>query len=694
MRLGDGRVAANLPLPNMSHHLLTFKKMKNLILLFCLLPQLALAQKTSQSRQSYLAHIAAANAAFRLHEPAEAKRWLAAAPEKHRGWEWHFLKNQSEQSLQIIELAGEKPTNLALSPDGSTAVLTFANGEVKVCESKNFQQKQSLAGHRATVYDATFLTGGGSIFTCSRDSTIRRFDAADGEQEWEIKSGGQGLAVLDCSPDDSKIAFASWFRERGRGVVGFVRLLDAATGAEIWKTEFGVKPILALKFSPDGACLAAGNWDAEVGIFNLKNLDEKPVVVGFRDRRDYSAVDDLDFSPDGKLLVAASKSGEPRVWEAATGRQIFELRGHRQAVGAVAFSRDGQHIFTAGDEGVLMTWDAATGDLLARQFGHAGRITRICPTADGREILTLADDRTIRRWSAAGGLDFDLPAAARSRDIWAFDGSADGKFLAMGAAEGQVAVWDLKNSSLKKIVKCLPDALNSLAFSPDGSQFVGANWSNEVKIWDEATGEIIQNLEGFDGGSSGVAWSPDGKFVAAASRKPFVFVWETASGKLLQKLDRVGGSYFVKFSPDGKTLAAAGNDGKIVVWETRNFQKIREWQAHDGSIYSLAFSPDGKKIVSAGEDKTARIWDFQKGKILQTLGGHAQRVWSVAWSPDGSRVATGSADLTTCFWDSATGERVLALPTSHAVYNLFFSPDGGSLFANPSGARPLVWRTR
>jgi hypothetical protein len=49
--------------------------------------------------QSYLAHIAAASSALRLHETAEAKRWLASAPEKYRNWEWRYLNVQAEQSI-------------------------------------------------------------------------------------------------------------------------------------------------------------------------------------------------------------------------------------------------------------------------------------------------------------------------------------------------------------------------------------------------------------------------------------------------------------------------------------------------------------------------------------------------------------------------------------------------------------------
>ncbi|MEK7728810.1 MAG: hypothetical protein AAB354_10385, partial [candidate division KSB1 bacterium] len=66
----------------------------------------ALAQTSSLTPeyQSYLAHVAAANASLRLNEAGEAKRWLAAAPMKPRNWEWRYLNARSDNSIAKIAL--------------------------------------------------------------------------------------------------------------------------------------------------------------------------------------------------------------------------------------------------------------------------------------------------------------------------------------------------------------------------------------------------------------------------------------------------------------------------------------------------------------------------------------------------------------------------------------------------------------
>lgn len=673
--------------------------LKHLGLLLLLSPSLLFSQeKSGELRQSYLAHIAAANAAMRLNEPLEMQRWLKAAPVSERGWEWQFLQNDSDASIEAYQVEGEKPVNLSLSPDGQTFALPMPDGSVELRDSRTFNLKMKLKGHRKVTYAAAFNATSGQLATCSRDSSIRLWDLKTGAEIWSVPSGGQSLAVLASSADGGQLAFGSWFRTAERGVVGLLRLLDARTGAELWRTEFGVKPILGLAFSANGNRLAAGNWDGQVGIWDLEKPNETPLVLDYTGCRGYTAIDDLAFSPDGAVVVSATKCGEPRLWDAASGKLLTDLRGHRQAVMAVAFSQDGRYVFTGGDEGVLHTWDAATGNFLAKQFGHAGRITRIVTAPDNKELFTLSDDKTIRRWKVRAGLVFDDPRG-RGKATYAFDLSADGKTLAFGGPDGHVSRWNLGDGALINLVKCFDDAPNALAFSPDGRRFVAVNWSKTAKIWDAATGNALQELEGvLEGGSAGCAWSPDGRFVASASRKNFVYLWDATTGRLLEKLERSSGCASVKFSPDSKQLAAGGNDGKITVWETNGtgtaLRKTAEWQAHqaDAQIYSLSFSPDGKRLVSGSEDRMAIISSFPEGIVQQKLEGHAQRIWSVAWSPDSSRIATASADLSTCLWDAQTAERMLTISTEEQVYNTAFSPDGQTLYGNEMNGKVQVWR--
>lgn len=654
--------------------------MKQYFLLLLLLPAGLFAQNADPQYQSYLAHIAAANASFRLNDPAEAKRWTQAAPAGYRGWEWHYLNNLSDASLQSADLSATNPTSMAISPDHLWVALSGADGTIRLAETTHFQEKKTLNSHRAAVYGSAFSPDGQKLYSISRDTTLRCWDIASGRPIWTAVTGGYGLACVAIHPSGTQVAMASWRREEQSGVIGFISIFDARDGHLIGSTEFGVKPILGLAYSPDGSRLAAGNWDGQVGIWSTARLNVAPLVLDYADRNDYTAIDDLAFSPDGKQIISATKCGEPRIWDTESGKSLFELRGHRQAVMAVAYSPDGQLVYTAGDEGVIFTWNAANGQLLARQFGHSGRITRLCATTDGKSLLSLSADKSLRRWSAYGGLDFYQPGT-RSEYVYAFGRSHDGKTIGMGAPDGQVSVWS-NDGKMQGMVKCLPEALNALAFSPDGSRFVGVNWGSEACIWDSRSGQLVRRLDGLTSGGSGCAYSPDGRWIALALKTGWVGVWDAHTGLLTHKLDMPGGSYNVAFSPDGSLLAAAGNKGALAIWETSGFQLKISQPAHEQGIYALAFSPDGKQLLTAGEDKTGRIWNLADGRLVKEFKGHAQRIWSVAWSPDGKRVVLASADLNMTIWDPETGERVLTLPSSHPVYNLAFSPDGAVLLAN------------
>src|SRR5262249_35245207 len=85
----------------------------------------------------------------------------------------------------------------------------------------------------------------------------------------------------------------------------------------------------------------------------------------------------LCLSPNEKYVAAAigglkdyagaSGSGEVLVWDAATGRQVYHLRGHPHSVYSVAFSPDGKRLASAGGAfnlkvgGEVKIWDMNTG---------------------------------------------------------------------------------------------------------------------------------------------------------------------------------------------------------------------------------------------------------------------------------------------------------------------------------------------
>src|SRR5262249_56768527 len=90
---------------------------------------------------------------------------------------------------------------------------------------------------------------------------------------------------------------------------------------------------------------------------------------GGRKRRD-PVVNDVAFSPDGRLLGAAGSDGTARLWVVQTGALACQVGGHAGQVRSIAFSPNGRLFATAGSD-VARLWDVATGELLrAVQPGH------------------------------------------------------------------------------------------------------------------------------------------------------------------------------------------------------------------------------------------------------------------------------------------------------------------------------------
>lgn len=65
----------------------------------------------------------------------------------------------------------------------------------------------------------------------------------------------------------------------------------------------------------------------------------------------------LTFSRDGRLLLSACLSGQVRLWEVGSWREVARYDWGISAIRAVAFAPDGMTAVAAGFEGELLVWD-------------------------------------------------------------------------------------------------------------------------------------------------------------------------------------------------------------------------------------------------------------------------------------------------------------------------------------------------
>jgi len=105
------------------------------------------------------------------------------------------------------------------------------------------------------------------------------------------------------------------------------------------------------------------------------------------------------FSPDGKRLASVSSDQTVKVWDAATGQELFTLKGHTGTVHTVAFSPDGTRLASASDDKTVKVWDARTGQEVLTLKGHTTPIWSVAFSPDGQRLASASVD-AVKVWNA------------------------------------------------------------------------------------------------------------------------------------------------------------------------------------------------------------------------------------------------------------------------------------------------------
>ena len=645
-----------------------------------------------ETEQNYLAHLAAANSALRLNESPEARRWLDQIPESARSWEWKFLNARVDSSIQQLSLESCTPVRLDWSADGERLAVAGTDGLVRVYRADSMELITEWKVSEQAIYAARFHPQGQTLAVCSRDGQISLWEMETKKQLWTQKSGGEGLADLVFRPDGNQLLFCSWYRGP-QTVLGTVSTWNPVDGQQTWKTDFGVKPIVTARYSPDGKRFAVGTWDALVGVWKTEELGD-PKVLDFSDRAQYSAIDDIAFSPDSKQVAAATKNGTPRVWTLDGSAPALDMIGHSNAVFSIAFSATGKNLLTGGSDGVLAVWDLEKRIQTHRFLGHTHRIVSIAVDPNHDRVITAAADKTLRTWDLQAASSFESPQAGKFvyGMVVAHDGT---KLVSGGQSDVTITVWDAKSKTALRHFAGTSGTINYL--DGDGKDWVaGGNWNGDICIWDISKGEIVKQMGSKElGGMQQCALSDDRRWLASATNKKQVVVWDAQTGEVVKLIPMSAGCWGIEFSSDGKALAVGDGLGVIHWIATANWETLWSCEAGANQINAVRIAKNGEWLAVGTEAGVLSIVDIGSRQVKHRVQGHSERIWCLDISPDGDRLVSGSADRKVKTWDPRTGESILTISDfTESIYNLCYSSDGQSIFVNSLGAKIVKLSTQ
>lgn len=470
----------------------------------------------------------------------------------------YVIDRATKKRLHALEVPGQAIQRFAVSPDGKTVAVGTEQGHVRLFDLASGKLHEFDVSHPKLIdpgfapgrgrpkadpqpiYSLAWSPDGQTLASAAQSEGVRGWNPLTGEERWALDTD-RGYGPIAFTPDGNHVLAPV----RTDSIYRYA-LWDANTGKKVADLDgFGAGYGLAM--SPDAGYFCNGRdiWDVAA-----KKVAHTLPARGWSEG--------VAFSRDGKR-VALDGSGV-RIFDVATGAELFDDTGHAGAVQAISVTQDGKLAATAGHDGTARVWDVGTGKLLHTFRGHKNACLTVCLSPDGKRLAT-GDAYAIRV--------FDLKA---DQEVWKADVDTHSQVV-------------------------------QAAYSPDGQLLAVARGNLTVELYDPSSGDLVRKLVGENSRLNcfgHLAWTPDSTGIVSPVR--------------LMPERPPGGNPNAAPVPVGGPGGEGDGKFRFVLWDVKSGERVRvigePVERYDGPV---AIDPEGLRVAIAARGLS--LVELKTGKV-------------------------------------------------------------------------------
>lgn len=301
----------------------------------------------------------------------------------------------------------------------------------------------------------------------------------------------------------------------------------------------------------------------------------------------------MDWSNNNILAIALSQS--LYLYDVSTGatEELYTCPNSSEEICSVSWCPDSNNIAFGTTLNQVHIWDITKKQSLRIFKSHASRVGSLCwnnyiLSSGSRDGLIINHDVRIKEHEIAF-------LESHEQEVCGLKWSPDGSYLASGANDNTVCIWDgslTGHITPKSIYSEHLAAVKALAWSPHQRNILatgGGSSDKTIKLWNVNNNSLLNSV---DTGSqvSGLIWNPFEKEI----------------------------------------LSAHGyRQNQLCLWSYPSMNKMKELNGHNKRILSMCLSPDGQTVCTASADETIKFWRIFEGCKSKISRSHSIKTKSL-----------------------------------------------------------------